>query len=67
MGQAADKLKKNKREAKTMGMEAARRSGADPITSARRNGTVQSEAFAQDQISSAGPSAKDAGRQQRQS
>ena len=64
MGQAADELKKSKREAKTMGMKAARRSEAGPIKSAKRNGTVQPEAFAQDQSQRPGPSAEDAGRRQ---
>ncbi|KAE8825086.1 hypothetical protein PTNB73_08903 [Pyrenophora teres f. teres] len=66
MDQAAEKLKKNKRGAKALATttKAARPREAGPIRRAKHNGTAQSEDFAQDEVSTAEPSAEDALRQE---
>ncbi|KAA8613833.1 hypothetical protein PtrSN002B_008554 [Pyrenophora tritici-repentis] len=67
MDQAADKLKKNKGKAKTLAIKTAKPRDAGPIKRAKGNGTAQSEDFAQDEISTAEPSAEHALRQEIQS
>ncbi|EDU49645.1 hypothetical protein A1F97_08671 [Pyrenophora tritici-repentis] len=64
MDQAADKLKKNKGKAKTLAIKTAKPRDAGPIKRAKGNGTAQSEDFAQDEISTAEPSAEHALRQE---